>query len=151
MTGKEYDVNYDLDRFRRAQRGSYDEALSEIRAGRKNGHWMWYVFPQLSGLGMSATSLYYGIRSLGEARAYFDDPVLGARLREISEALLELSTSDASAVFWYPDDLKLRSCMTLFAAAAPECETFSLVLSKFFDGKPDEATLRLLSQENGKN
>ena len=112
---------------------------------------MWYVFPQLSGLGMSATSLYYGIRSLGEARAYFDDPVLGARLREISEALLELSTSDASAVFWYPDDLKLRSCMTLFAAAAPECETFSRVLSKFFDGKPDEATLRLLSQENGKN
>ena len=97
------------------------------------------------------TSLYYGIRSLGEARAYFDDPVLGARLREISEALLELSTSDASAVFWYPDDLKLRSCMTLFAAAAPECETFSRVLSKFFDGKPDEATLRLLSQENGKN
>lgn len=130
-------MNYDLDRFRRAQRGSYDEALSEIRAGRKNGHWMWYVFPQLSGLGMSATSLYYGIRSLGEARAYFDDPVLGARLREISEALLELSTSDASAVFWYPDDLKLRSCMTLFAAAAPECETFSRVLSKFFDGKPD--------------
>lgn len=139
-------MNYDLDRFRRAQRGEYEEALAEIKKGRKNGHWMWYIFPQLSGLGMSATSLYYGIRGLGEARAYYDDPVLGERLREISSALLEIPTNDARAVFWYPDDLKLRSCMTLFAAADPENEIFRKVLDKFFDGKPDELTLEKLGE-----
>lgn len=137
-------MNYDLERFRKAQRGAYDEALAEIKRGRKNGHWMWYIFPQLSGLGMSATSLYYGIRGLDEAKAYFADPVLGERLREISEALLEIETNDPRTVFWSPDDMKLRSCMTLFSVAAPECDVFKKVLDKFFDGKPDELTLSML-------
>lgn len=137
-------MNYDLERFRKAQRGAYDEALAEIKRGRKNGHWMWYVFPQLSGLGMSATSLYYGIRGLDEAKAYLKDPILGERLREISEALLEIETNDPRAVFWSPDDMKLRSCMTLFSVAAPECDVFKKVLDKFFDGKPDELTLSML-------
>lgn len=137
-------MNYDLERFKKAQRGAYDEALAEIKRGRKNGHWMWYIFPQLSGLGMSATSLYYGIRELDEAKAYLKDPVLGERLREISEALLELETNDPRAVFWPPDDMKLRSCMTLFSVAAPECDLFKKVLDKFFDGKPDPLTLDML-------
>lgn len=137
-------MNYDLERFKKAQRGAYDEALSEIKRGRKNGHWMWYIFPQLSGLGMSATSLYYGIRGLDEAEAYFADPVLGERLREISAALLEIETNDPRAVFWSPDDMKLRSCMTLFSVAAPECDVFKKVLDKFFDGKPDPLTLDML-------
>ncbi len=137
-------MNYDLERFKKAQRGAYDDALAEIKRGRKNGHWMWYVFPQLSGLGMSATSLYYGIRGLDEAKAYFADPILGERLREISAVLLELTTNDPRAVFWSPDDMKLRSCMTLFSVAAPECDVFKKVLDKFFGGKPDELTLSKL-------
>ena len=137
-------MSRDLERFKQAQRGVYDEALREIKNGRKNGHWMWYIFPQLSGLGMSATSLYYGIRDMAEAKAYMADSVLGARLIEISSALLELDTNDVSSVFWYPDDLKLRSCMTLFAAAAPECGVFNAVLEKYFAGEPDGLTLNLL-------
>lgn len=137
-------MNYNLDRFKSAQRGSYSEALAEMRRGRKNGHWMWYIFPQISGLGMSATSLYYGIRDMGEAKAYMADPVLGERLLEISEALLQIETDNAREVFWFPDDLKLRSCMTLFAAATPEHEVFRKVLDKFFDGEADDMTLDIL-------
>lgn len=137
-------MNYNLDRFKSAQRGSYDEALEEMRRGRKNGHWMWYIFPQVSGLGMSATSLYYGIRGLEEAEAYMADPVLGPRLVEISEALLDIATDDPRQVFWYPDDLKLRSSMTLFAAAAPEQTVFKKVLDKFFGGNADDMTLDIL-------
>ncbi len=137
-------MNYNLDRFKSAQRGSYGEALAEMRRGRKNGHWMWYIFPQISGLGMSATSLYYGIRDMGEAKAYIADEVLGGRLLEISEALLDIETDDAREVFWFPDDLKLRSCMTLFAAAAPEHEVFRKVLDKFFGGEADDKTLDIL-------
>ncbi|MCF0138428.1 MAG: DUF1810 domain-containing protein [Oscillospiraceae bacterium] len=140
-------MEYKLERFRAAQRGCYEEALAEMRRGRKNGHWMWYIFPQLSGLGMSATSLYYGIRDLGEARAYLEDPVLGARLLEISETLLRIGTDNAGEVFWYPDDLKLRSCMTLFAAAAPEQRVFRQVLDKFFGGEADSATLSMLGMD----
>lgn len=137
-------MNYNLDRFKSAQRGSYEEALAEMRRGRKNGHWMWYIFPQVSGLGMSATSLYYGIRGLEEAQAYMADPLLGERLLEISNALLEIETNEPREVFWYPDDLKLRSCMTLFAAAAPEQEVFKEVLDKFFGGEADGMTLDIL-------
>lgn len=137
-------MTYNLDRFKSAQRGSYSEALAEMRRGRKNGHWMWYIFPQISGLGMSATSLYYGIRDMGEAKAYMADPVLGERLLEISEALLQIETDNAREVFWFPDDLKLRSCMTLFAAATPEHEVFRKVLDKFFDGEADDMTLDIL-------
>ena len=136
-----------LERFKAAQRGSYDSALREIQNGRKNGHWMWYIFPQLSGLGMSATSLYYGIRGLAEAKAYMSDPVLGARLVEISSALLELPTDDPRSVFWSPDDMKLRSCMTLFSVAAPDCPVFGQVLDKYFGGVPDGITLSMLGTE----
>jgi len=137
-----------LQRYLSAQRGSYDEALAEMRNGRKNGHWMWYIFPQLSGLGMSATSLYYGIRDLDEARAYMTDPVLGRRLIEISTVLLDIKTNDPREVFWYPDDLKLCSCMTLFAVAAPEQEIFRRVLHKFFGGRADSRTLSLLGRDS---
>lgn len=137
-------MNYNLDRFKSAQRGSYEEALAEMRRGRKNGHWMWYIFPQVSGLGMSATSLFYGIRGLEEAQAYMADPVLGQRLLEISEVLLDIETDNPREVFWFPDDLKLRSCMTLFAVAAPEHEVFKKVLDKFFGGAADDMTLDIL-------
>ena len=141
MTGKEYDVNYDLDRFRRAQRGSYDVALSEIRAGRKNGHWMWYVFPQIQGLGMSSTAQYYSIKDLQEARDFLAHPVLGRNLLEISNALLRLDTNNPSAVMSWPDDLKLCSCMTLFEAADPAEPVFGAVLDKFYHGERDRLTL----------
>lgn len=134
----------DLERFRSAQKNSYESALTEMKRGRKNGHWMWYIFPQISGLGMSATSLFYGVRDLQEARDYMADPVLGPRLIEISEALLRIDTNDPMDVFWYPDDLKLRSCMTLFAVAAPEETVFRKVLDKFFNGRMDRATLEIL-------
>jgi len=137
-------MTYNLDRFKAAQRGDYEIALSEMRRGRKNSHWMWYIFPQLSGLGMSATALYYGIRDLGEAKAYLADELLGARLLEISEVLLDIKTNNPREVFWPPDDLKLRSCMTLFAAAAPEKTVFKRVLNKFFGGEADRLTLELL-------
>ena len=133
----------DLSRFHRAQRGSYADALEEIRAGRKRSHWIWYIFPQLQGLGFSSTSQFYALRDLDEARAYLADPVLRERLLEISGALLALSSSDPSAVMGYPDDLKLQSCMTLFELADPECPVFPAVLEKFYGGERDKRTLRL--------
>lgn len=108
-------MNNSLDRFLIAQEHSYDTALREIRSGRKRSHWMWYIFPQIAGLGMSYTAQLYAIKDIEEARQYIAHPVLGARLIEISNALLTLDCSDAAAVMGYPDDLKLRSCMTLFA------------------------------------
>lgn len=133
-----------LDRFLKAQAGDYDAALREIRAGRKRSHWMWYIFPQLRGLGFSATAEYYGLRDLEEARDYMEHPVLSARLVEISEALLKLPGSDPTAVLGYPDDLKLRSCMTLFELAAPEQPVFARVLEKYYGGRRDTRTLSLL-------
>ena len=143
-------MNYDLSRFLRAQKEDYETALAEIRAGRKRSHWIWYIFPQLKGLGFSTMADYYGIDGIGEAEAYMKDPVLAARLVEISEALLTLKSSDPGAVMGYPDDMKLRSCMTLFHAAAPEMAVFPKVLEKFFGGREDEITLRLLNREGGK-
>ena len=134
----------DLSRFHNAQAHDYKTALSEIRSGRKRSHWIWYIFPQIEGLGFSSTSQYYAIRGLDEAKAYLADPVLRSRLEEISLALLDLDSSDPSAVMGYPDDLKLRSSMTLFAAVEPENGIFQSVLDKFFEGIPDERTLRLL-------
>ena len=139
-------MDYDLDRFVKAQEYDYDTALREIRGGRKRSHWMWYIFPQLKGLGYSSTSQYYGIRDLEEAQDYMEHPVLGPRLVEISEALLVLDTSDASAVMGYPDDLKLRSSMTLFELAAPEQPVFGRVLEKYYAGRRDERTLELLKK-----
>ena len=136
---------YDLSRFLEAQKNSYDTALREIRAGRKRSHWMWYIFPQIRGLGYSAMAQHYAIRDLGEAREYLRHPVLGPRLIEISEALLALEESDPRRVMGSPDDLKLRSCMTLFQCAAPDQPVFGKVLDKFYGGQPDGRTLEILS------
>ena len=135
-----------LARFVKAQEGDYARALREIQSGRKRSHWMWYIFPQLRGLGFSSTAQFYGIRDLEEAVAYMAHPVLGPRLVEISEALLALETNDPGRVLGYPDDLKLRSCMTLFELAAPEQPVFGRVLEKFYAGRRDPRTLELLGK-----
>ena len=134
---------YDLSRFHKAQKGSYETALAEIRAGRKRSHWIWYIFPQIQGLGYSSTAQYYAIEDLGEAKAYLADPVLRERLLEISNALLALDSCDPTDVMGYPDDLKLRSSMTLFSLADPECTVFRDVLEKFYDGREDSRTIAL--------
>jgi uncharacterized protein (DUF1810 family) len=133
-----------LDRFLKAQEEDYETALSEIRSGHKRSHWIWYIFPQLKGLGFSSTSEYYGINGLSEAKSYMENEILRARLIEISEALLTLESSDAEDVMGYPDNLKLMSSMTLFAEAAPEEKVFQRVLDKFFGGKKDQRTLELI-------
>jgi len=140
-------MTYDLERFLKAQERDYNTALSEIKSGRKRSHWVWYIFPQIRGLGFSSTVQFYAIQDLGEAQAYMKDPVLRERLLEISSALLMLSSSDPTEVMGYPDDLKLRSSMTLFMAAAPEETVFQKVLDKYFGGKPDDRTLQILKQE----
>ena len=133
-----------LDRFLDAQRGDYAAALAEVRRGRKTSHWMWYIFPQIAGLGQSSTARYYSIRDLEEAREYYAHPVLGQRLREISGALLELLGSDPVAVFGGIDSMKLKSSMTLFAVAAPDDPLFQQVLDKYYGGEQDTLTLRIL-------
>ena len=135
---------FDLERFVSAQRPVYGTVLAELRAGRKRTHWMWFVFPQVLGLGHSATSTHYAIRSLEEARRYLDHPVLGARLVECVEAILAVEGRSASHIFGYPDDLKLGSSMTLFAEAAGPDSVFARVLGKYFDGRRDSQTLELL-------
>jgi uncharacterized protein (DUF1810 family) len=140
------DDPHDLARFVEAQAGDYATALAEIRAGRKRSHWMWYIFPQIDGLGFSSMARRYAIKSLDEARAYLDHPVLGPRLVEITEAALAVEGRSAHEIFGSPDDMKLRSCGTLFARAASEGSVFSRLLDKFFDGKPDVRTLELLGE-----
>ncbi len=135
---------YDLTRFRTMQDKYYKTALEEVRSGRKRTHWIWYIFPQLRGLGRSSTSEYYGIENLDEAKAYLSDPELHANLIHISQALLDLECSDPRAVMGYPDDLKLCSSMTLFSEADPTELVFQQVLTKFFAGFPDERTIELL-------
>ena len=135
-----------LTRFLTAQESAYPTALAEIKNGRKRSHWMWFIFPQIQGLGFSETSRYYAIQDAAEARAFLAHPVLGSRLVEICEALLALSSNDATAVFGSPDDLKLRSSMTLFAALPAASPVFQAVLAKFFNGAADEKTRRLLGQ-----
>ena len=132
-----------LDRFVEAQDGAYDDALAELAGGRKRTHWMWFVFPQIAGLGSSPTAQLYAIRSLDEARAYLAHPVLGPRLRECARALLGVDGRSARDILGYPDDLKLRSSMTLFARAADDPELFQAVLDRYYDG-PDPRTLKLL-------
>ena len=134
---------YNLSRFHKAQQSSYKTALAEIRSGRKRSHWIWYIFPQIQGLGFSSTAQYYAIENLDEAKAYLADPVLRERLLEISNALLALDSCDPSEVMGYPDDLKLRSSMTLFSLAEPECTVFRDVLDKFYDGQEDSRTIAL--------
>ena len=133
-----------LDRFLDAQRGDYAAALAEVRRGRKTSHWIWYIFPQIAGLGQSSTARYYSIRDLEEAREYYAHPVLGQRLREISGALLDLRGSDPVAVFGGIDSMKLKSSMTLFAVAAPDDPLFQQVLDKYYGGEQDALTLRIL-------
>ena len=139
--------NYDLVRFVEAQKRNYDIALAEIKQGQKQSHWMWYIFPQMRGLGGSWMSDYYGIGSLEEAKVYLDHPVLGPRLIEISSALLSLPSNSASEVMGFPDDLKLRSCMTLFSQVDSADPVFEKVLEKYFQGKSDEETLALLREQ----
>ena len=136
-------------RFLKAQDSSeelptYEDALREIRNGRKQSHWIWYIFPQLKELGSSSMAKFYGIRDLAEAKEYLADPTLRSRLIEISQALLDLPLNDPLAVMGSPDDKKLRSSMTLFDAADPDCRVFRQVLDKFFRGEPDPHTLDLL-------
>ena len=138
-------MNYDLQRFHKAQKFDYPVALGEIKNGRKESHWMWYIFPQLKDLGYSSTAKYYGLTK-DEAKAYINDEILKSRLIEISQALLELTSSNATEILGYPDDLKLKSCMTLFSEIAPEVEVFDQVLQKFFSGKKDDKTLKLLGK-----
>jgi len=132
-----------LDRFVEAQDGAYDDALAELTTGRKRTHWMWFIFPQIAGLGSSPTAQFYAIASLDEAKAYLAHPVLGPRLRECARALLAVDGRSAHDIFGYPDDLKLRSSMTLFARAADDPAPFQAVLDRFYDG-PDPRTLALV-------
>lgn len=134
-----------LERFVKAQEHSYRTALSEIKSGQKMSHWMWYIFPQLKALGYSPTAKYYGIVDRKEAEDYIAHPVLGWRLREISGELLKLESSDPGYVMGYPDDLKLKSSMTLFLEVSGD-QVFQQVLDKFFQGEKDHKTEQLLNR-----
>lgn len=138
------DDPFDLQRFVEAQRRDYATALAELRSGRKRSHWMWYVLPQLRGLGMSGMAQRYGIASAHEARAYLAHPVLGPRLRECVAAMTALPGSDAEDVLGGIDALKFRSCLTLFAAVAPGEAGFAAALDKYYGGERDPRTLELL-------
>ena len=134
-----------LQRFLDAQDGVYEQALAELRAGRKRSHWMWFVFPQIAGLGHSSTAAYYAIADLAEARAYLAHPLLGARLAECAEALLGVTGRTAHEILGSPDDLKLRSSMTLFAQVAGPDSVFRRVLERYYGGEADARTLDLLA------
>lgn len=137
---------FHLQRFVDAQGRNYDVAVAELRAGRKDSHWMWYVFPQIAGLGVSAMAQTYAIASLAEARAYLAHPVLGARLVDCVAALVALKGRSAREIFGRPDDVKLRSSLTLFAQAAPDAPLFRQALELYFDGAPDPRTLEILAR-----
>jgi len=138
------DDPHDLARFIEAQERVYGDVLTELRDGRKRSHWMWFVFPQLDGLGFSPTAKFYAIENLEEARQYLQHPLLGARLRECSTLVLGIRNRTVSEIFSYPDDLKLRSCMTLFECVAEPGSVFASVLEYCFDGRRDARTLELL-------
>ena len=133
-------MTHDLDRFLAAQEGVYEGVLDELRRGHKTGHWIWFIFPQIAGLGSSSMSRHYSIGSLGEARAYLAHPVLGARLRECAAIVLDTKGRTASDIFGSLDAMKVRSCMTLFHRAAPDEPVFGQVLDQFYGGVADEAT-----------
>jgi uncharacterized protein (DUF1810 family) len=136
---------FDLQRFVDAQDPVFDQVLRELREGRKRTHWMWFVFPQLAALGRSATARRFGIASIEEARAYAAHPVLGPRLREACAVLLRLQGPSAHEIFGEPDVFKLRSCLTLFAQAAPQEAVFHQCLQRYYGGEPDALTLQLLA------
>lgn len=133
-----------MKRFLNAQHNDYDLALAEIRNGRKQGHWMWYIFPQLKGLGRSSMSMDYAIENLDQARKYLHHPVLGPRLIEISKAMLSVEGKSAYQILGSPDDVKLRSCMTLFNLVPGADPVFQAVLDKYFNGQPDPRTMELI-------
>lgn len=135
---------YGLERFVQAQTSSYEEALAEIKGGRKRSHWMWFVFPQFEGLGFSAVSQRYSIKRAAEAEAYLAHPLLGPRLTECAAALLGLEKTSAHEVFGSPDEMKLKSCATLFASVSPDDSVFHQLLTKYFQGESDSRTLQLL-------
>jgi uncharacterized protein (DUF1810 family) len=145
------DDPFDLGRFTSAQERVYETVLGELRSGWKRSHWIWYIFPQIAGLGHSSTSKHYAIKSIEEARAYLNHPILGARLKECAEAVLAVQGRTVSQIFGYPDDMKLKSSMTLFAAVTEDPNSvFVRVLEKYFRGERDAMTLQLLkdSREN---
>ena len=135
---------HNLDRFVEAQEDDYEQALAEIKSGRKRSHWMWYIFPQFDGLGFSSISKQYAIKSRAEAEAYLAHPVLGPRLIECTEAALHVDGRSAREIFGSPDDLKLRSCATLFAHVSPTGSVFDQLLEKYYAGERDAKTLQLL-------
>ena len=135
---------FDLNRFVQAQAEVYPRALAEIRSGEKRSHWMWFIFPQIDRLGYSSTARFYAIKSKDEAKAYLNHPLLGKRLVECSEVLLGIKGKSAAEIFDYPDDLKLRSSMTLFANVSEPDSVFSRVLEQYFEGRPDQRTVDLL-------
>ena len=137
---------FDADRFLFAQQDSYATALAELNAGCKQSHWMWFVFPQLAGLGRSETARYYALGNLTAARQYLHHPVLGARLRECSAAVLAVEGRTALQILGFPDNLKLHSCITLFALVCPGDSVFQQVLEKYFAGERDTGTLALLAE-----
>jgi len=139
---------FDLNRFMSAQAGVYFTALAELKAGKKRSHWMWFIFPQLSGLGSSTMAMDYAIKSLDEAQEYLLHPILGVRLRECTETVLAIDDRAASEIFGYPDDLKFKSSMTLFEAVAGQDSIFSAALGRYFNGERDSRTLELLQVEH---
>ena len=136
---------HDLNRFLQAQEHDYERALSEVKNGRKRSHWMWYIFPQFDGLGFSAMSKRYAIKSIAEAKAYLSHPILGPRLIECAEAALRVEGRTAHEIFGSPDDMKLKSCATLFAYVSPEGSVFEQLIDKFFNSDRDQKTLDLLA------
>ena len=138
-----------LHRFLEAQDHVYEAVLDELRAGEKRGHWMWYIFPQLKGLGHSGTAQKFAITSLEEATAYLQHPVLGPRLRECTQLVINVDGHSVEEIFRYPDNLKFRSCLTLFMTATTDNKVFTEALLKYFEGKPDKLTLDLLHKDRG--
>jgi uncharacterized protein (DUF1810 family) len=141
------DDPYNLSRFVRAQEDDYEQALAEIVSGRKRTHWMWYIFPQIEGLAFSSTSRLYAIKSVEEAKAYLDHPILGPRLLACAEEVVRVEGRSATEIFGSPDDLKMRSCATLFARVLPPGSVFDRLLGKYYGGGRDGKTLRLLGIE----
>ncbi|TKB68872.1 MAG: DUF1810 domain-containing protein [Nitrospira sp.] len=139
---------YNLHRFLTAQAPTYDTVLAELRAGRKSSHWIWFIFPQIAGLGRSEMAQQFAIGSLDEAKAYLQHSTLGPRLRACTQLVLDVNGRSAEEIFSYPDHLKFRSCMTLFLTAATDNTLFKDALLKYFDGKPDQMTLNILAQQS---
>ena len=142
---------YNLYRFLIAQAHTYNTVLAELQAGRKSSHWIWFIFPQIAGLGHSSTTQQFAITSLDEAKAYLQHPVLGFRLRECTQLVLNVDGRSAEEIFGYPDYLKFRSCMTLFLTAATDNTLFKNALHKYFDGQPDQLTLDILAHRHSQH